>query len=127
MKKLFLLVFLSLCINACEDGDDEVDITLQGEWVLENVVCFCFFGDNFDFSQHKLIVDVSNSSVHVQNSDNTYFIAETGEYNLTMNNSVIWVDGNGYTYEIADDKLILTYVDEPNIADDERTLIYTKG
>ena len=51
MKKTILLVLFFTLFSSCTNSDDDVpvvDIALEGKWALNNAICFCFFGDDFD-------------------------------------------------------------------------------
>ena len=110
--------------SCAKDNDDVLSTNLEGKWVLTNVSCFCLFGDNPDFSGHK--ITFKDSSVTVENSGQFQFLTNaTGTY--TENDMVITL-GNGqqYTYIIKSNTLELTFVDEPGIADDELFLEYRR-
>lgn len=128
MKKASFLVIMVFVLLSCSGDDDNVvDTTLNGEWILNRASCFCFFEEDFDFSAHTLIFSSNKEEVVVENSDTTFFITQAGSYSFTNNGNVLEIDGRKYTYEIKGNEMILTFVDNPNIADDEISLFYTKG
>ncbi len=126
MKKALLLLLLPLIIG-CTSDDDSMNPELNDQWVLNNVICFCGFGEDFDFSTHTLQFDAEAGMVVIGNNAESHFIAAPGTYPYTDNGAVIGIGDNQYTYEIDGDSLVLTYVDEPLIADDEITYYYTKN
>ncbi|UII78152.1 hypothetical protein [Flagellimonas sp. CMM7] len=128
MKKVGFLFVLVLVLNSCFSDDDYVvDAALNSTWILNRASCFCFFDDNFDFSAHTLTFDSSEQRVTVQNSDDTRFIADSGTYTFTNNGNTININGKRYAYTIRGSTLELTFLDNPDIADDEITLFYSKG
>ncbi|TMU55446.1 hypothetical protein [Flagellimonas algicola] len=121
----FLFAFLMLVLSSCT-SDDDINPS-DDKWVLDNVVCFCFFGEDFDFSVHSIRFDEDSGMVTIENTGDSEFIAPAGTYPFTDNGSVIGIEGREYTYEEDGDSLILTYVDNPQIADDEITYYYSKN
>lgn len=126
MKKLFGVFFLTILFVSCSnDNDDDLNTPLEGKWTLINVSCFCAFGNNPDFSGHKLTFKKNNLSVE-NTGEFKYFTNAVGEF--TINGNVItFQDGQQYTYVVKLNVLELTYVDEPGIADDELFLEYKRG
>ncbi|MCL6267562.1 hypothetical protein [Flagellimonas myxillae] len=123
--KYFVLSIFALFLLGCTSDDDINPGNAQ--WILDNVVCFCFFGDDFDFSTHTLTFNSDTGMVTIENEGDSQFIAPAGTYPFTDNGSVIGIEGREYTYEEEGNTLVLTYVDEPMIADDEVTYYYTKN
>ncbi|MGX1928475.1 hypothetical protein [Flagellimonas sp. 2504JD4-2] len=127
MRKGISLFVILLVLMSCSSDDGSINPELGEKWVLQNVVCFCFFGDDFDFTNHSLTFNDANGTVLIANSEQTPFIAPEGTYSYSDNGEIIEIDGKQFTYEIKDDTLTLYFVDEPLIADDEITYFYTKG
>ncbi|NAY92033.1 hypothetical protein GTQ34_08885 [Muricauda sp. JGD-17] len=126
MKKTILML-CALGIVACSSNDNN-DIEPTGEkWVLNSVVCFCFFGDNVDFSTHTIQFDRTNKNVVIENDEVIQFLAPEGTYPYTVDGSVITILERQYRYQEDGDSLILTFVDEPLIADDEITYFYSRN
>ena len=119
-----------LLISCSEDDEDTtpIDAALDGKWILSEAFCFCFFDEDFDFSQHTVSFESASGEVTIENSINTFFItALPGIYPYSTNNDIVRInDDLEYRYEISGNTLTLSYVDNPNIADDEITLRYTK-
>ncbi|MEO0527241.1 MAG: hypothetical protein AAFZ89_08450 [Bacteroidota bacterium] len=135
MKKspLFYII-CALLMAACSNDDNSATTpftsSLQGAWTLNNVICFCFFEDDFEFNAHQLTFDTSNNTVTVANGANGNFIISPGVYDFTEDQGVLTIDNNEdlmYSYQIEGDELTLVFVDEINIADDEVTLIYDRN
>ncbi|MFK5973685.1 MAG: hypothetical protein QM485_10435 [Flavobacteriaceae bacterium] len=124
-RVFFMLIVIALSVSCLKDDDDVLNTELEGKWILANASCFCFFGDNPDFSGHKITFE--SGSVNVENSgDFQFLINATGAY--TENGKVITLkNGRQYSYIIKSDTLQLTFVDEPNIADDELFLEYRRN
>lgn len=131
MKKILLLSFL-IGLISCSDNTNEVvvDTSLDGEWILTEVICFCAFTDNVDFSTHKLVFDTATGKVVVSNNPERPFFQDAGTYNFSnIQDKVLQIIGTdeSYIYDIDGDNLSLTYVDNPMIADDEVTYKYIKN
>jgi len=63
----------------------------------------------------------------VENSTETFFISEAGSYNYQIeNNKVVIKNTIEFTYELSGETLVMTFVDDPEIGDDEITLTYKK-
>ncbi len=126
MKKIILITCV-LGMLSCSNNDDVVIDPRGDTWVLNNVVCFCLFGDNFDFSTHTIQFNRDNGTVIIENEGNTAFIAPAGTYPYKVNGEIITIEDRQYRYEEDGDSLVLTFVDEPGIADDEITYYYSRN
>lgn len=126
MKRIiFLLVIAALMVSCSKDNDDVLNTELDGKWVLFNVSCYCGFGDNPDFSSHKITFNEGN--VNVENSGEFQFLIDaTGVYTV-KGNLITLKNGQKYTYAIKSNTLELTFVDVPGIADDELFLEYSRN
>lgn len=126
MKQLFILLFMTAIVTSCsKDDDDKGNTPLEGKWTLTNVSCFCYFGDNPDFSGNKL--DFEGYILRVENSgDFNFFTNEAGNYTV-QGNLITFNNGQQYTYAVKPGVLELTFVDNPSIADDEIFFVYEKG
>ena len=129
MKKLFTVLFIALLFVSCSNDDnDDSDATptpLEGKWTLTNASCFCEFGNNPDFSVHQLVFEVKNLIV-INSGEFRFLINAECIFNL-KSNLITFENGEQYIYEIKSDALSLTFVDDPQIADDELVLNYQQG
>jgi len=128
MKKLVALLFLTLIVVSCsDDTNDDSDATptpLEGNWTLTSASCFCAFGENPDFSGHKITFEGNNLSV--ENTGEFKFLTNAaGDFTL-QGNLITFENGEQYTYELKSNALSLTFVDDPQIADDELVLAYSQ-
>ena len=126
MKRVVVIALLCLvCASCTKDNDDVINTELQGKWTLTNVSCFCGFAENPDFSGHKITFE--GSSLDVENEGEFQFLTDA-EGSYTVDGNVITLkNGRQYTYVVKGDTLELTFVDEPNIADDELFLEYERS
>lgn len=126
MKRIFLVLFMIVFNSSCtKDNEDDLKSDLDGKWSLTNVSCFCWFGENPDFSGHKIMFD--GSILKVENSGELEFLTNAaGAYSL-QGNVITLINGQQYTYIVKLDVLELTFVDEPGIADDEVFMEYRRG
>lgn len=126
MKRIFLVAFLGLLSFSCSnDYNDKLTFDLEGKWTLYNVSCFCAFGDNPDFSANKITFNTED--LEVENAGEFQFFENAeGDYSVD-GNVLTFADGNQYTFEVKLDRLVLVFVDEPGIADDEVTFEFIRG
>lgn len=125
----YLLLFIALvsCEKLEEVTQPPSTSELQGKWQLQSASCFCFFPDDFDFGAHKLDFNTARNEVIVENSDDTFFITGSGTYPVVIENDGIIIKGSiEYAYRIEGSMLTLTFIDNPQIADDEISLAYSK-
>jgi len=69
MKKLILVLIAVVFLISCTENDAE----LFGTWSLNKAICFCSFGDDFEFSAHKLNFKTRKNIVVIENSKDTFF------------------------------------------------------
>lgn len=130
MKRILILllsvVFLTACSN--DDNNPKIDAELNGTWMLTNISCFCGFDPDTNFNDFTLNFNASEKIVIVQNPREDYFyIANSGTYSFNLTEDTIKINGSDdFKYSVDGDILTLTRVDDPQIADDELTLIYSR-
>ena len=126
--KLKLVAVLFLLFISCSDDDRVIeDLALEGEWILSNVVCYCGFEEDIDFSLTTINFDSSRSMVTVTNESEYAFFRENGAHFYGgQANRINFSDGSVYFFETRGEQLTLTYEDNPDIADDEVTFVFTR-
>ncbi|WP_435623661.1 lipocalin family protein [Flagellimonas sp.] len=120
--KRALVLFLTICITACsnEVSVERENNPLNGEWVLTNVSCFCFFPNPPDFNLTFFNFNTRDNTLTVTHFGDSNYFREEGTYSYTISgNRITLTDGRSYDYTIQGNTLSLVFVDEPNIADDE--------
>lgn len=128
MKRLYVLIITALLLVSCDKNDDSYSGLLDGKWVLQRAICYCYFGDDFNFNGHQIVINQKNNLLQIQNSDETYFINTTGQYLLEVDGNELIVDKKQkYTFVQNNNSLTLSYVDNPMIADDEIVLKYIRA
>ena len=126
MKRISIILLITVILSSCgKDYDDEIKTDLEGKWTLTNVSCFCGFGDNPDFSGHKITFDGRN--LKVENLGKFEFLTNAAGAYSVQGNVITLENGQQYTYIVKLDVLELTFVDEPGIADDEVFMEYRRG
>jgi len=128
--KLFLFSLLFVVQMCQNDSIEKTADELNGQYILQNVVCECFFED-YDFSNNQLWVFPSkNLIVSKGNEYDGVYISppnEPEQYNL-INGVLTLTDSNKeYVVNFNDDEVTLTFIDDPLIADDEITYYFKKG
>ncbi|QCX01354.1 hypothetical protein FGM00_15010 [Aggregatimonas sangjinii] len=128
MRKITTILLLAILAVSCSADNPEegvVNVDLEGNWVLENVSCFCFFEPDTDFSTHR--ISFEGSKLTVSSTDDNFFLMEDGKYNYTVaGNLITFPDGVQYRYQVDNQQLQLNFVDNPELADDEVTFTYYK-
>ena len=123
---LMILVFLI----SCDSDNDPIiqDTGLNGEWILQEVSCFCAFDAQVDFSQTRLIFETDANILTVINEGTDRFFKEAGEYQYGGQNNILdFTDNTSYQFEVSGNQLTLVYLDNPNIADDEVAYFFIKS
>jgi hypothetical protein len=132
MKNVLSLFCISIFLyTSCSSDDDDrsfQDNSLNGQWYLENISCFCVFPDNPKFYENELTFDTSTSEVNVKKGSIISFI-DAGNFSYEMpTDTTLTINKAQYSYEINKaGKLVLFSNPSPNIADDARTAIYVRG
>ena len=138
MKKLILLLLFIPLVFSCSSTDDVSKTPeIKGQYILQDVSCFCSFDGitkdnlNYDFTKNQLwFFPEQDILVSKGNVNDGIFITKPNEPSkfliydggLTLNDS-----GREYTIEVKQDEIILKYIDNPEIADDEITYVFKKG
>jgi hypothetical protein len=135
MKSFFSIFgsFFFFLIVACDKNDSLTDIpkNLEGQWILDNVVCFCYFGEvgNENFSDQQLWFSENLLYPIGPNNDipNIAPLGKIHEFNLRGEVLILKQSGKKYTLEVNGNNLTLTFVDNEMIADDEIAFYFKKG
>lgn len=120
--KRFLGLMMSVFLISCDSDNDPViqDTGLNGEWILQEVSCFCAFDANVDFSETRLIFETDTNTLTVINEGTDRFFKESGVYRYGGQNNILdFTDNTSYQFEVAENQLTLVYLDNPQIAVDE--------
>lgn len=125
MKKA-IFIFLIFLATSCTKDELE-DTSLDGEWILTNVSCFCYFEDDHDFSTSSIIFNTDENQATIENKGETHLM-ESGVYGYASKNEQISFGNNRwYIFSVEGSKLTLIYVDEPGLADDEISYTYERS
>lgn len=124
----FLVIGFSCSIDALRDSD--YDEELRGQWILEDVSCFCYF-EGYDFTRNQLwffpedelVLTKSTAPYSIGISESNILTAVEFESKVIREKK----SGRKYEYTFNGNRLTLTYLDDAQIADDEITYTYIKG
>ena len=123
MKKIVIILLL---LTSCQENRIASN-ALDGTWFLEKAECFCFFKPEFNFNAHSLTFNGKAEKVSISNTEETFFITKKGDYHYRISGEELIINSTiKYKYSFANNRLILTFIDDPRIADDEITLTYTR-
>lgn len=129
--RIAILLFFSFLVIGCQKSDSEsnADQFLEGQWILEGVSCFCFFGENVDFSRQQLWFFPENKLMLSKGSPDLIGVSTINlpiEYTF-KNNEITLSSGKAYSISLSGNTLTLNYKDNPMIADDEISFRFVKG
>ena len=126
MKKVFGFFLVLIVFASCSsDLDPEVPVSLDGKWVLLNVSCFCSFDEEVDFSTNSIEVNSINNEITIENTGDV-FLGESGTYTYVVNEDEITFNNKTYVLTANESNLILNFVDDPGISDDEISYSYKR-
>eukprot|EP00179_Madagascaria_erythrocladioides_P031637 CAMPEP_0198354472 /NCGR_PEP_ID=MMETSP1450-20131203/115475_1 /TAXON_ID=753684 ORGANISM="Madagascaria erythrocladiodes, Strain CCMP3234" /NCGR_SAMPLE_ID=MMETSP1450 /ASSEMBLY_ACC=CAM_ASM_001115 /LENGTH=136 /DNA_ID=CAMNT_0044060741 /DNA_START=33 /DNA_END=443 /DNA_ORIENTATION=- len=135
MKKIFLFLFCAVILS-CNNDDDNgpvTDAALLENWDMR---AYVFFGpeppnlENGDVTWS--FSAVSGTVAIVNNVEEDYpYLPESGVYPYTiLPDNIVVVEGlpwgNVYNYEIVGEELFMSFRDDPQIADDELSMVFEK-
>ncbi len=129
--RIITFLFFSFLVLGCQknDSDFNPDQFLEGQWILQDVSCFCFFEETPDFSTQQLWFFPEKKLL--LSKGRLDFIGVTAlnlPLNYTFKNNVITLStGKAYSISTSGNTLTLTYKDNPMIADDEISYKFVKG
>lgn len=128
MRKITTILLVAILAVSCSTDNPEegvVNVELEGNWVLENVFCFCYFESATDFSNSSIAF--TGSILSVRNDGDTSYFMDDGDQAYTVAGNLITLqDGVQYRYQLKEGKLTLAFVDNPEIADDEISFVFFK-
>ena len=129
MNQLIPLLFLALTLLSCSKENEPIPNDLQGQWILKEVFCFCYF-DDYDFTQNQLWIFTDEKVLlakgPLENEINIVPLNDPASFAVKDQVLEIGNSKRSYSYEQKDDKLTLTYIDNPMIADDEITFVFER-
>jgi hypothetical protein len=129
MKKLFFLALVPLLHMSCES--EEVNASfLEGQWILKDVSCFCYFEVETNFDQHYIWFFPKEGLMVANGTQADYYFKEPGKaYRFNLKNNTLGFSDSDrrFSYELTENSLRLSYIDNPQIADDEISYYFVKG
>jgi len=112
-------------VSCTKDNNDVIHVELEGSWSLTNAICYCAFDSNTDFGVHKIVFEGSQLT-SINTGQPEFLVNSSGGY--TVEGNLITLSNNSqFRYVIENNTLTLTFVDKPEIADDELSLVYIKN
>lgn len=129
MKKLIVLVLILTLFYGCVKEETDSSF-LQGQWVLESVVCYCYFWPEADFSKHYIWFFPDEGMMVANGNGAPLTFKEPGagyQYDIRDSTLSFKDSSKKYTLEATEDRLTIRYIDHPQIADDEISYHFVKG
>jgi hypothetical protein len=110
MKKLIFIFIVSGILFACNENDDNNEVTneLNGQWNLVSVSCLCEPID-LENGEHLWNFDINNSELNVVNNvtESLHTILETGTYDISVTSNKVTIQTVEYDYYFENGKLYL--------------------
>ena len=127
----FFLFSLLFIVQMCQkDNITKGSGELNGQYILQDVSCFCFFED-YDFNLNQLwFFPSKNLLVSKGNEYDGVYISSPNElsgYALIDGVLTLTQSNREYVVNFKNDDVTLTFIDDPLIADDEITYYFKKG
>jgi|SaaInl85LU_5_DNA_1037374.scaffolds.fasta_scaffold34254_2 hypothetical protein len=132
--KRFIILAIALLMTMCEKRETESTLNpfseLQNRYILKNVQCECFF-ENYDFKTNELwFFPESNIAISKGlGSTGLYASSPNLPENYRVKDDIIEFEksGKSYYFRIENEILVLSNIDDPEIADDEIVYSFEKG
>lgn len=130
----YIILAIALAMTMCEKTDTESTLNpfseIQNRYILKNAQCYCAFED-YDFSTNELWF-FPEPSVAVSKglgSKGLYVSSPNEPENYSVKEDIIEFEqsGNSYYFKIENESLVLSNIDDPQIADDEIIYSFEKG
>ena len=85
MQKSILLLFL--LISCSKSQDISFEDNLNGKWILNKVTCYCFFGEEYDFSKNSILVlnsakDIFSSAIEFNKLSLSFLLVSSFSSNI---------------------------------------------
>jgi len=137
MKYVFLwVVVISLCISACNSDDDNIqthiDTQLEASWDMTRYSFFTSSNPVFETGDVTWTFDNDTNKLTIVNNILHLFpyLPPSGTYTFSTFNTnklrITRINLENYEYRFDDNELVLTYEDDPEIADDELGIRFTR-
>ena len=125
ISERFLVLLIALALSSClkdnELNSSKVGV-LEGRWQLQQISCYCYFED-YDFTTNELWVSAKSSVMLSRNQNGQPLgISDNGIVTPIRVQGNVLDDLNSnrsYTFEVDANNLSISYIDNPDIADDE--------
>jgi hypothetical protein len=126
-RTVVFLLFISTLFS-CSKGDDTSSYnSIEGAWQLENAYCFCYFDDDRNFNEDRLIFNRSKESVTLYSPVEYPFINANGVYSYSISGEILSIENTvDFKFSMEANVLTLIKIDDPEVADDELTLVYSR-
>ena len=125
ISERFLMLLIALALSSClkdnELNSSEIGV-LEGRWQLQQISCYCYFED-YDFTTNELWVSAKSSVMLSRNQNGQPLgISDNGivtPIRVQGNELDDLISNRSYTFEVDANNLSISYIDNPDIADDE--------
>lgn len=130
----FFLLSIFYLISMCNNEDDTIVSTadeLNGQFIMEAVVCECLFHPEYDFSMNQLwFFSDENILISKANPDDGIYITNPNKPTVfEINGDILTLTETNRQFFVNRDEnqLTLSFIDDPLIGDDEITYYFIKG
>jgi len=127
MKRLAFTLLIIILVGSCDKPeDDELESEINGKWSMKTVHGQVDFSDT-DLGGNTVTFDIVSKSATFESPKGLEFIRESGKYAYSYRDGLLsFGTDRFYRYQLNGDQLILTYVDDELIIDDEAAFIYQR-
>ena len=130
----FIILAIALAMTMCEKADTLSTLNpfseLQNRYLLKNVQCECFFDDYYFETNELWFFPESSVAVSKGLGFTGLYVSNPNEpENYRVKDDVIEFEqsGKSYYFRIENENLVLSNIDDPQIADDEIVYSFKKG
>lgn len=122
MKRLLLLVSISLLVLSCDDDDPQTNL-LDGEWSMISYSCGLLGGGQFAEGENVWRINTSAKTLTIVKTSKNILgcVMESGTYDITVTADRFIIGTAGYDYRIDGGSLLLS--DMPEVDGPSFTLV----
>ena len=127
----WILTAMLLAFTLCEEEPiiSDLEFELSDTWVLDNKICYCYFGEDADFNNTWMNFDPTLKTISVtEYGPEPYGSEFIGTQPYRVRGDVVTIkSGRSYQVKVSGNFATWTYLDVPEIADDEVTFVFRRA
>jgi hypothetical protein len=127
----WILTAMLLAFTLCEEEPviSDLEFDLSDTWVLDNKICYCYFGEDPEFNNTWMKFDHTIKTISVtEYGPEPYGNEFAGTQPYRVRGDVVTIkSGRSYQVKVSENFATWTYLDVPEIADDEVTFVFRRA